>query len=223
MGKTVRKVYYFDEPGKQNTEEVIEAVKDAIKETKVDCLIIASTSGETALKFANALKNEKVRMICVSEPPSRQIWEDEWPCVNPTIREELEKHGVTIIDRVPYKFHDSVLEMARWYTPIPEHIVGDTLAFVGGQGLKVAIEIMFMTVQAGYVKPNKEVIAAAGYGGGADTAVIVKTCFPENLFSPDVEKRLEIREILAMPRKKRYWDWDKRSCLKEFSENKNQE
>jgi len=214
MGKTVRKVYYFDEPGKQNTEEVIEVVKNAIKETKIDCLIIASTSGETALKFAKALTDEKVRIICVSEPPSRQIWDDEWPCINQKIREELEKHCVTIVDRVPYKFHDSVLEMAKWYTPIPEHIIGDTLAFVGGQGLKVAVEVMFMAVQGGYVEPNREVIAVAGYGGGADTAVIVKTCFPENLFSSDVEKRLEIREIIAMPRKKKYWNWDKKSCLK---------
>lgn len=214
MGKSVRKVYYFDEPGRQNTEEVIEAVKDAIRETKTDCLIIASTSGETALKFANALKDEKVKMICVSEPPSRQIFGNKWPCINPATREKLEKHGVTIIDRVPYKFHDSVLEMARWYTPIPEHMVGDTLAFVGGQGLKVAVEVVFMAVQAGHVELDREVIAVAGYGGGADTAVIIKTCFPENLFSPDIEKRLEIREILAMPRKKRYWDWDRRSCLK---------
>lgn len=222
MGKTVRKVYYFDEPSGQNTEEVIEAVKDALRETKIDCLIIASTSGETALKFANVLKDEKVTMICVSEPPSRQIWGNEWPCIKPTIREKLEKHGVTVVDRVPYKFHDSVFEMAKWYTPIPEHIVGDTLAFVGGQGLKVAVEVMFMTVQAGYVEPNKEVIAVAGYGGGADTAAIIKTCFPENLFSAEVEKRLEIREILAMPRKKKYWNWDKRSCLKKFSENEGQ-
>ena len=59
MGKTIRKVYYFDEPGKQNTEEVIEAVKNALRETKIDYLIIASTSGETALKFANALKDKK--------------------------------------------------------------------------------------------------------------------------------------------------------------------
>lgn len=213
MSKIVRKVHYFDEPGKQNTGEVIEAVKDTIRETKITCLIVASTSGETALKFAKALKDEKIRIMCVSEPPSRQIWGNEWPCINPATKEELEKHGVTIIDRVPYKFHDSVLEMARWYTPITEHIIGDTLAFVGGQGLKVAVEVTFMAVQGGYVETNKEVIAVGGYGGGADTAVIVKTCFPENLFSPNVEKRLEIREIIAMPRKKKYWNWDKRSCL----------
>ena len=215
MGKIIRKVYYFDEPGKQCTEGVIEAVKDTVKETKIDCLIIASTSGETALKFAKALKNKKIRIICVSEPPSRRVFGDKWPCINQETRKKLEKQGVIIVDRVPYKFHDSVLEMAKWYTPVPEHIVGDTFAFVGGQGLKVAVEVMFMAVQGGYVEPNREVIAVGGYGGGADTAVIVKTCFPEDLFSSDIERRLEVREIIAMPRKKKYWNWDKRSCLKQ--------
>jgi len=214
LGTTIKKVYYFDEPGKQCTEQVIEAVKHAIEETNIDCLIVASTSGETTLKFATALKNEKIEVICVSEPPSRQIGDDEWPCINNKTGKQLEKLGVIIVDRVPYKFHDSVLEMARWYTPIPEHIVGDTLTFVGGQGLKVAIEVMFMAVQAGYVQPNTEVISVGGYGGGADTAVIMKTCFPENLFSSDIEKRLEVREIIAIPRKKKYWNWDKRTCFK---------
>ena len=189
MGKTIRRVYYFDKPGKQNTDDVIEAVRTSIRETNMSYLIVSSTSGETALKFVKALKDQKLRIICVSEPPSRKTWGDEWPCISQATRKKLERHEVTIIDRVPYKFHDSVLEMARWYTPTPEHIVGDTLAFVGGQGLKVAVEAMFMAVQAGYVAPNREVIAVAGYGGGADTAVIVKTCFPENLFSPEVEKK----------------------------------
>jgi len=218
MGKIVRKIYYFDEPGKQNTEGVIEAVKNVIHEERIYCVIVASTSGETALKFARALKDEKVKIVCVSEPPSRQIFGNEWPGINHKIREKLERHGVIVVDRVPYKFHDSVLEMAKWYTPIPEHIVGDTLAFVGGQGLKVAVEVMFMAVQGGFVEPNREVISVAGYGGGADTAVILKTCFPENMFSSDVEKRPEIREIIAMPRKKKYWNWDKRSCLKKPSQ-----
>ncbi|HID94331.1 MAG TPA: hypothetical protein EYP60_09600 [bacterium (Candidatus Stahlbacteria)] len=146
MGKIVRKVYYFDEPGEQNTKDVIEIVTKYIEETGMDCLIVASTSGKTALKFAQALKEKKVNVICVSEPPSRQIWEDKWPCLDPVIRKKLEELRVTIIDRIPYKFHDSVLELAKWHVPIAEHIVGDTFAFVGGQGLKVAVEVMFMAV-----------------------------------------------------------------------------
>ncbi|MEM2849681.1 MAG: pyruvate kinase alpha/beta domain-containing protein, partial [Candidatus Bathyarchaeia archaeon] len=181
MGKIVREVYYFDEPGAQNTEDVLEAVMKYLKVNEIEYLIIASTSGKTALKFAEALKNKKIKVICVSEPPSRKIFGDQWPCINPETKNKLEALGADVIDRIPYKFHDSVLELAKWYVPIAEHIVGDTLAFVGGQGLKVAVEAMFMAVQAGCVEPDKEVVAVAGYGGGADTAIVVKTCFPETL------------------------------------------
>jgi len=213
LGKVIRKVYYFDEPGTQNTEDVLEAVVKYLNKIKMEYLIIASTSGKTALKFAEVLKVKKITVICVSEPPSRTIFGDQWPCINPKMKKKLEALGVVVIDRVPYKFHDSVLELAKWHVPIAEHIVGDTLAFVGGQGLKVAVEAMFMAVQAGYVEPDKDVIAVAGYGGGADTAIVVKTCFPETLFSSDPQKRLEVREILAMARKKKWWKWDERSCL----------
>lgn len=213
MGKIVREVYYFDEPGAQNTEDVLEAVMKYLKVNEIEYLIIASTSGKTALKFAEALKNKKIKVICVSEPPSRKIFGDQWPCINPETKNKLEALGADVIDRIPYKFHDSVLELAKWYVPIAEHIVGDTLAFVGGQGLKVAVEAMFMAVQAGCVEPDKEVVAVAGYGGGADTAIVVKTCFPETLFSSSPEKRLEVREILAMARKKKWWKWDERSYL----------
>jgi hypothetical protein len=213
LGKIVRKVYYFDEPGAQNTEDVTESIAEYLKENRMEYIIIASTSGKTALKFAEALRREKIKIICVSEPPSRKIFGDQWPCIDPEIKRKLEALGVIVVDRVPYKFHDSVFVLAKWHPPVPEHIVGDTLAFVGGQGLKVALEAMFMAVQAGYVEPNKDILAVAGYGGGADTAIVVKTCFPETLFSPDTQKRLEVREILAMARKKKWWKWDERSCL----------
>lgn len=207
--------YYFDALGPQNTDVIIEIIAKYVASSNVDYILVASTSGKTALKFAKALKDRKIKILCVSEPPSRKIWGSPCPSIDPYIREELEKLGVIIVDRIPYKFHDSILEVAKWFFPIPEHIMGDTLAFVGGQGLKVAVEIMFMAVQGGYIEVGSEVISVAGYGGGADTAIVVKTCFPEMVFSPKVDKRLEILEILAMPRKKKWWKWDERSCLEE--------
>jgi hypothetical protein len=77
LGKIARKVYYFDEPGAQNTEDVIESVAGYLKENKMEFLIIASTSGKTALEFAQALRGEKIKVVCVSEPPSRKIFGDQ--------------------------------------------------------------------------------------------------------------------------------------------------
>lgn len=213
LGRIVREVYYFDEPGKQNTDHVLEAVSKYISEKKSKYLIIASTSGRTALKFAEALK-DRIKIICISEPPSRQLWGDVWPTLDPDIKKKLEELNVTVVDYISYKFHSSVLEHAKWYFPLAEHIVGDTLAMVGGQGLKVAVQIIFMAVEAGLIKEGEEVLAVAGYGGGSDTAIVAKAGFPEMIFSADVERRFEVREILAMPKKKKWWKWDERSCLK---------
>jgi len=130
-------IRYFDEPGPQNTDHVLEVVTKYVTEKKPKHLIIASTSGKTALKFAEAL-NGRVEIICISEPPSRQLWGDIWPTLDSKIKSKLKELNVTVVDHIPYTFHNSVLEHARWYFPVAEHRVGDTLAMVGGQGLKVA-------------------------------------------------------------------------------------
>jgi len=86
MGKIIRQVYYFDEPGGQNTKDVIEVVTRCIEETGIKYLIVASTSGKTALKFAETLKDKDIKTFCISEPPSRQIWGEPWPIINEETR-----------------------------------------------------------------------------------------------------------------------------------------
>ena len=65
---------------------------------------------------------------------------------------------------------------------------------VFGQGLKVAIEITMMAADAGLVSPEEEVIAIAGTGRGADTAIVVKPANAHNAFA------LRIKEIICKPR-----------------------
>jgi len=114
MGKTIkREVYYFDEPGEGNTDSVIEAVSQQMEVGDIKTVIIASTSGETAIKFARKFKS-KAYLVCVSEAPYRREWGEEWPCLKKEFRQELERPGFFIIDKAPYVFHDSVLEAARW-------------------------------------------------------------------------------------------------------------
>ena len=61
----MREVYCLDEPDKRNTKGVIKAVVKCIEETKIDRLIVASTSGKTALRFAEELKDKGIRIICL--------------------------------------------------------------------------------------------------------------------------------------------------------------
>jgi hypothetical protein len=78
---------------------------------------------------------------------------------------------------------------------------------VGGNGLKVAIEVGLMATNAGKVKAGEDITAVGGTGGGADTAIVLKAAFSANIFSKEPSERPEVREILAlaMPRVKKWW------------------
>jgi len=205
MSKMVkREVYYFDEPGEGNTELVIEAVSQRLESGGIKKVIVASTSGETAAKFARKLKG-RAELICVSEAPYRREWGEEWPCLKQEFREELGRLSVAIVDRAPYVFHNSVLEAARWASMFPERLVKETL-YCFGQGVKVAVEVALIAVSCGYVVPYEDVIGVGGSGKGADTAIVLRATYPASLFDKDLAKRLEIKEIIAMPTSKKWWE-----------------
>lgn len=206
MAKVVkREVYYFEEPGKQNTEHVLEAVAKRVAEGGISKVVVASTSGETALAFARALPG-KAEIICVSEAPFRREWDEAWPCLDEKNREALEKLGATVITNVPYVFHDSIVEVARWGAGASaERLVKETL-YCFGQGLKVAVEVALIAVSCGFLPPFQDVIAVGGSGRGADTAIVMRATYPACMFDKDPAKRLEVREIVAMPLAKKWWD-----------------
>jgi len=205
MSKMVkRQVYYFDESGEENTRWVIEAVSQRLEVGGIRQVIIASTSGETAVAFARSLKG-KAELICVSEAPYRREWGEEWPCLKQEFRQELESLGVNIMEKVPYVFHSSVVEAARWPNISPEQLVKETL-YSFGQGMKVAVDVALTAVSCGYVAPYQDVIGVGGSGKGADTAIILRATYPASLFDKDPAKRLEIKEIIAMPIAKKWWD-----------------
>lgn len=74
-----------------------------------------------------------------------------------------------------------------------------------GQGFKVAVEVVVMAASEGAVKSGEDVIGVGGTGKGADTALIVKAALPEDVLGKDIRKRLEIREVIAMPLVKKWW------------------
>ncbi|RLG85824.1 MAG: hypothetical protein DRO15_07025 [Thermoprotei archaeon] len=71
-----------------------------------------------------------------------------------------------------------------------------------GQGFKVAVEVTLIATDNEVVNIGDEVIVIGGTTEGADTAIIVKASIISNMIGPDINKRLEIKEIIAMPRKR---------------------
>lgn len=204
MSFRTREVYYFTNPGEENTDLVVEAVTKYVKKSNLRDVVVASTSGATALKFAKALKDQ-TRIICVSESPFRREWGNEYPCMNPKIKEELESLGVIVLEKIPYVLHGFLYETSKYNFPVPETVFKETL-YAFGQGMKVAVEVVLSAVDCGVLEPFKDVIGVGGSGIGADTAIVLRSTYPGTVFSKEKEKRLEIREIIAMPLQKKWWD-----------------
>ena len=93
MGKIVREDYYFDKSGPQNTADVVRAVSKRVELTKIRKVVVASTTGVTALKFAKALK-KKAKVYCVPQPPyMSELGYGKWPCLLPKHRKALKGAG----------------------------------------------------------------------------------------------------------------------------------
>ncbi len=176
----VGKIFYFDGPGSENTESVIQIVSEKIDETGIKTVVVASSSGKTALQFARALKG-KAKLVAVS-----------WKKIPPENISELKKFGVDICN-----FEN--------YLPLHEKEMARMAYYALGQGIKVCVEVVLIAVDKDIIASGQEVIAVGGTGSGSDSAGIIKATSTADLFGPDIDKRLEIREILAMPKKKKWW------------------
>jgi hypothetical protein len=198
-----RRVVYFDVPGAENTERVIECVKERLGEGDLRYIVVASESGETALKVAEALRGFDVKLICVSGYAGiRRARGRRWPDIQGETRRRLEELEVKIIEETPWIFGCSIdHQLLGPYTP--SYAIHRFLSRTMGFGFKTALEVALIAAEAGALPLDEECISVAGtgyLGGGADTALVVK---PSILFDGkflDLREGLEVREILAIPR-----------------------
>lgn len=167
-------------------------------------MLVASDSGRTAVKAAQALKNYKIELVCVSGYAGiRKIEEKSWPSIKGEIREELKSLGVKILDETPYIFKDAAFDYQFLKEHTPSYIIHKFLSRALGYGFKTAIEIALLAADVGAVPIDQEIISIAGtgeLGGGADCAIILKPSIIPEGYLLDLEKGLEVREIIALPR-----------------------
>ncbi len=208
----IKKITYFDTPGPQNTTTVIDAVKERVKEADVGSIVVASITGETALRVAQSLKDVKTSVICVSGCPFWQTFGDTYPKVrkhpfiNVNTRGQLEELGVRIVETV-LSLGDTVEYGLARYGFIPASwAVIETLLAIGGYGFKTAVEIVLMATDCGVVPPFTTVISVAGTDSGADTAIVAKSTYSPCMFSENEKQRFQVLEILAMPKNKKWYD-----------------
>jgi len=188
-----RSILYFDKPGIENTETVIEVVYERLKEGDIKSVVVASSSGKTGLKFAKRMAKETNLVIVSSQPgfSTPGVWK-----FDQKILKELESLGCQVV-----KQSHILSGLERSFTNkfsgvSHSEVVAESLRSLFGVGVKVAIECAIMAADSGAI-PIEKTIAVGGTttskGGGADTALVVWPSHCNNFFD------FRVLEILAKP------------------------
>ena len=191
---TTKQILYFNHPGPQNTQAVINAVKKRAEELDIEYVVVASDSGETGLNLLEALQGMGCTLISVTEHAGFH-GKDDVP-LSEEKKEEMQSKGIrTLI--CSHALSGVGRSISKKFGGVSHvEIIAYTLRQFGGEGIKVAVEVSIMAADAGLIPTDKEIIAVGGSGGGADAAIVLRAAHMNNFFD------LEIREIIAKPRQR---------------------
>lgn len=183
------KTVYFENPGSENTEEVLRIARQRAEALDIKTILVASTKGNTAVRAMEVLK--VFRVIVVSHvagfrvPDTQEFTEEN--------RRLVESKGGIILTTTHAFAGVSRAMRKKFNTYVIGDIIANSLRILG-EGMKVSCEIAMMAADSGLVRTNEDVIAIAGTDYGADTAIVLKPVNAHNFFD------LRIREILCKPR-----------------------
>jgi len=186
-----RIVTYFEKPGKANTDQCLEIVKKELKAGWYKHVVVASTTGETGLLFAQHLRDMGINLVVIThcygfkEPNTIEMPQD--------IMNQIKALGARLYTGTMIT-HGLETGLASKFSGIyPTLLVAQTLRRFG-EGPKVCCEIVMMAADAGLIPEEEEVLAVAGTGWGADTVTAIRSAVSKRFLN------LRVLEILAKPR-----------------------
>ena len=182
------KTTYFEKPGRENTEEVLHIAKQRAEELSIKTILVASTTGDTAVRAMDVLQGLRVIVVThvtgMRAPDTQEFTEENRKMVET-------KGGVVLTTTHPFSGVSQAMR-DKFNTYVIGDVVANTLR-IFGQGMKVVCEIAMMAADGGLVRTDEDVIAIAGTGRGADTAVVLRPVNSQRFFD------LKIKEILCKP------------------------
>jgi uncharacterized protein len=194
MAFTEKSIYYFDSPGPHNTEDAARFAVSRAKELSIASVVVASTSGSTALRFHEVLKGSGLKLIVVTHvvgfsKPGQ--WEFDRKTsdllAGEGVRIVTGTHALSGLERALSR-SEKVGGGSR------TEAIAEALRRVVAVGLKVAVECTLIAADNGAIGVDKEIIAVGGTNSGADTVCVVRPAHTASFFD------LQVREIVAMPR-----------------------
>ncbi len=184
-GKTV----YFDNPGTENMEEVLRIAKLRAEKLGIKSIVVATTIGNTAVRATEVFEGMRVVVVThytgMKGPNIQEFTEEN--------KQKVESKGGIVLTAT-HVFSGIDGAMRKKFNM---YLLGATIANtlrIFGQGMKVVCEIAMMAADAGLVRTDEDIIAIAGTGRGADTAVVLRPVNSRDFFD------LRIKEILCKPR-----------------------
>lgn len=182
------RIVYFDKPGKDNTAEVLKIAKKRAKELGIKTIVVATTTGYTAVEASKAFKGMKVIAVTHStgfgKPDFQELTDEN--------RQVFTDNGGIVLTTT-HLFRGVSGAMAKKFNSQEIGIVVANVLRMLGQGMKVVVEIAVMAADAGLVRTDEDIIVIAGTGRGADYAVVLKPVHSNDLFD------LKVQEILCKP------------------------
>lgn len=193
MNGVSRSVVYFNQPGVDNTDGVVEIVHNRLKEGDVRSVVVASSSGATGLKFAKKMARE-TNLVIVSNHPGYSapgVWNFDL-----NILKELESMGSNVVRQSHILSGLERSISSKFSGASHTEVLAEALRSLLGVGMKVAIECAIMAADSGAISIDKT-IAVGGTsterGKGADCAIVVWPSHFNNFFD------FRVLEILAKP------------------------
>ena len=186
---TVCEVVYFENPGRQNSDETLKLAKKRAQQLGIQNIVVASSTGVTGVKASKIFKGfNLVGVISVTgyrEPNVQRLL--------PENREIIERNGGKIVTAT-HAFGTLGRAVYRKFGAIQiDEIIAHVLRLFC-RGVKVACEIACMATDVGLIGTDEEIIGIGGSGGGADTAIVMKPSNTHTFFD------MEINEIICKPR-----------------------
>ncbi len=188
---------YFEKPGRENTQRTFDLAKRRAEELGIKTILVASTRGDTGVRACEVFRGYDVVVVTHStgfkEPNHQELTDENRAAIEAAGGKVLTcQHAFGGVGR-------AVRKKLRTYEL--EEIIAYTLR-IFGEGMKVVVEMALMAADAGLVRTDEAasshvrsgVIAIAGTGKGADTAVVLKPANAQAFFD------LKVLEVLCKPR-----------------------
>jgi len=180
---------YFEQAGRDNTEQTLQIAKEEALKRGIEHIVVASTVGDTGLQAAKMLQDTDIKLVVVTHSTGHREAGEQ--LFNEETKKEIENlGGVVFTGTDTFTGYEIAMGKRSWFSP--QALISAVLRMFG-QGMKVCVETVAMAGDANLV-PVEDVIAVAGTGRGADTAVVIGANSTNRLFD------IKVREILAKPK-----------------------